>query len=396
MGNKTLELKVGVFLILSFAVVVFFLILLGNFGFSSGHVLYVDLANTGGLRKGAKVKVSGVRAGNLTDIQFMGGVELDDEGNPIYVRIRVEINDDMVAAVTEGSKFFVSTEGLLGEKYIEIVPGAPGNPPLSAGTIVDGEPPVELQVLAARAAEMIEKLQKIIEGDRGEMSEVADNMKDLLARSRNIAETIETELPGLVERGNTALDKANDSLVKLDAIVADGQAFIAQGKDLIDREKGIREAVAHVSDLVVRVDAEVPHLLDQVDELMVESKQLVTTSTSAVERLEHELAATTKDARKLISRTTKIVSSVELTALVDDLRASLVKVVDNFDRTGELLAGLALRTDGVVADMAVVISDVAKGEGTLGKILKDREVYDDVRELVLDLKRNPWKILWKP
>jgi len=389
MGSKSLEIKVGVFLLLSVGVVVAFLIVLGNFGFSSGQTFYVDLTNSGGLRKGAKIKISGVRAGNLSEIRFLGVSEVDEQGNPIYVRVTIQIFDEMVGSLTEGSAFFVSTEGLLGEKYIEVTPGPPGSRPIEPGSVLRGEPPVELQVLAARAAGMMDKVQKLLEGDRGDISGMADNLKEVLERTRRITETLDAELPGLVDRGNETLDKATASLDKLDG-------FVEDGRELIQGEKGIREAVAHVSDLSVTIEAELPHLVDSLDELMEESHQLVAETRKTVASLEDELAATTRDARGLIARAGRIVSSVDLTELIEDLRTSMVELVENFNNTGKLLAGLAVRTDGVVADLADVISYVMKGKGTLGAILKDREIYDDVRELVLDLKRNPWKIVFKP
>ena len=36
-----------------------------------------------------------------------------------------------------------------------------------------------------------------------------------------------------------------------------------------------------------------------------------------------------------------------------------------------------------------------KGKGTAGALLVDQQIYDDLKELVRDLKRNPWKFFWK-
>ena len=38
---------------------------------------------------------------------------------------------------------------------------------------------------------------------------------------------------------------------------------------------------------------------------------------------------------------------------------------------------------------------VESGEGSIGAFLKDEELYDDLRELIRDLKHNPWKLIWK-
>ena len=42
-----------------------------------------------------------------------------------------------------------------------------------------------------------------------------------------------------------------------------------------------------------------------------------------------------------------------------------------------------------------LMENVRDGEGTIGALLHDREMYDDIREMMKDLKRHPWKFLWK-
>jgi len=41
------------------------------------------------------------------------------------------------------------------------------------------------------------------------------------------------------------------------------------------------------------------------------------------------------------------------------------------------------------------MADLRKGKGTAGALLVDEQIYDDLKELVRDLKRNPWKFFWK-
>jgi len=42
-----------------------------------------------------------------------------------------------------------------------------------------------------------------------------------------------------------------------------------------------------------------------------------------------------------------------------------------------------------------MLARIEAGEGTLGKTIKDPQVYDDLRSLLSDLKAHPWKMLWK-
>jgi len=58
--------------------------------------------------------------------------------------------------------------------------------------------------------------------------------------------------------------------------------------------------------------------------------------------------------------------------------------------------GDAARTAKTMAtDAQSMMARVKQGQGTAGALLKDEALYDDLSELVRDLKHNPWKILWK-
>jgi phospholipid/cholesterol/gamma-HCH transport system substrate-binding protein len=389
MSNRKLELKVGAFLLVSILVLVGFVIVLGNWGFSSGNLFYVDFPNSSGLREGAKVKVSGVRAGTINEIRFLGGQVLDDQGNPVYVRIQIEIRENMLESMTEGARFTISSEGLLGERYIEVTPGSPGSKPLANGAVVRGAPPVEFQELSSKAADMVDRIQEMVEGERGDLKKMGNNLKKSVERLEAISRTLEEELPGIVERANALMEKGTDTLERFDALVEDGRT-------LISREKGVKEAVANISDLAARFEAEVPHLLDEADLLFQDADDFMITATRMVKNVDEELSMTALEARVLLDKTGRVVEQLELKDTIAEFRASISRLVDSFGKTGDVIAGLASKASTMVEQLTEVVKTVKTGEGTLGAILQDREVYDDVRELILDLKRNPWKIIWKP
>ncbi len=43
----------------------------------------------------------------------------------------------------------------------------------------------------------------------------------------------------------------------------------------------------------------------------------------------------------------------------------------------------------------VILKRLEKGEGTIGKLLTEEEVYNDLRDFVKDIKAHPWKLLVK-
>jgi len=64
----------------------------------------------------------------------------------------------------------------------------------------------------------------------------------------------------------------------------------------------------------------------------------------------------------------------------------------NIESIRTVLENLSLLT-GSLDD---IIDSVSEGKGTVGKLLYDERLYDDLEGLAADLKENPWKLLYRP
>ncbi|HEY8206222.1 MAG TPA: MlaD family protein [Myxococcaceae bacterium] len=67
-------------------------------------------------------------------------------------------------------------------------------------------------------------------------------------------------------------------------------------------------------------------------------------------------------------------------------------------RAREALASYAAageKLDRIAGRAERVLARLEAGEGTLGALQKDDQLYKDLRDLVADLKAHPWKVLWK-
>ena len=68
---------------------------------------------------------------------------------------------------------------------------------------------------------------------------------------------------------------------------------------------------------------------------------------------------------------------------------------ESLRRTLDALGGISDRVGKVTTDAQLLVADLRAGKGTAGSVLKDDQLYDDIKEMVRDLKRNPWKFLWR-
>ncbi|EIJ43746.1 ABC-type transport system involved in resistance to organic solvents, periplasmic component [Beggiatoa alba B18LD] len=117
MYSRTLEIWVGVFVMLGFLALLLLTLKVSNLGSlynDAGYLVTAKFQNIGGLKVKAPVKVSGVTIGRVTDIRF------DNNTYKAIATLRIEPQFDKLPADTSASIF---TSGLLGEQYIGLEPG---------------------------------------------------------------------------------------------------------------------------------------------------------------------------------------------------------------------------------------------------------------------------------
>src|SRR5712692_9800711 len=109
------EAKVGLFVMIAFAIFVAAFVSIANVQLRGGMVQYKTYFSfAGGVEKGAVVRFGGMKAGRVSDLH-------PSKDDPTRVEVLLELKPE--TAVREDSVAAVSTLGMLGENYIEITPG---------------------------------------------------------------------------------------------------------------------------------------------------------------------------------------------------------------------------------------------------------------------------------
>ncbi|HEX9941831.1 MAG TPA: MlaD family protein [Thermoanaerobaculia bacterium] len=94
-----------------------------------GQRLDAVFPSVAGLDDKASVRVAGVRVGQVDGVGLQG------------TRARITLALDKPLALTVGTRARVANLGLLGEKYVELIPGPPNNPRLPEGAVLVGISP---------------------------------------------------------------------------------------------------------------------------------------------------------------------------------------------------------------------------------------------------------------
>jgi len=164
-GKTQLELKVGIFVFIGLAILAVFVLLIGNFQtWTSGYRVNFIFSFVNGVKLGAPVRFAGVDVGEVEEIGFI----MTPPANKTKVQILCWLNNEV--KIPADSTVWVNTLGLLGEKYIEIMPGQDYKNPLAENQSLVGEDPIpmhEVAVLARRIATDIDDNLAMIKNKEG-------------------------------------------------------------------------------------------------------------------------------------------------------------------------------------------------------------------------------------
>jgi len=117
-GKTKLELKVGIFVFVGLIILGFFILSIGGFKtLSSGYRINLNFNFVNGVKVGAPVRFAGVDVGEVKKVSL----EFIPQENRSKVHLEVWIRN--IIKIPVDSTVWVNTLGLLGEKYVEIIPG---------------------------------------------------------------------------------------------------------------------------------------------------------------------------------------------------------------------------------------------------------------------------------
>ncbi len=156
--EKSAQLKVGVFVLVSIAIFVY-----GVFTISGQEELFereykvkTYFDNSAGLLEGAYVRLSGVGVGSVSTIRF------SDDSSLGKVQVVMEINKRAFYRISKDSHATIKTEGLLGAKFVEIVPGQGESIGRARdGVVIRGYTSPEMQEIISQSEEFVTNLTAI-------------------------------------------------------------------------------------------------------------------------------------------------------------------------------------------------------------------------------------------
>ena len=157
-GKTKLELKVGIFVFIGLAILMVFILSIGGVKtWASGYKVNFIFNFVNGVKRGAPVRFAGVDVGEVKAIRFFHG----PQDLKTKVRIICWVHKDV--NIPLDSQVWVNTLGLLGEKYVEVMPGQDYGNLLMPGQDLAGEDPLPMNEVMKEAKNIADNINTGVE-----------------------------------------------------------------------------------------------------------------------------------------------------------------------------------------------------------------------------------------
>jgi phospholipid/cholesterol/gamma-HCH transport system substrate-binding protein len=328
-----LKFRVGLFVLMGLVALLGMVYLLGARArlFESRYTIHAEFTEVGGLADGATVRLAGVQIGRVEAVNLPpqpGG----------KVRVDMTITRKVTDRIRRDSIARIETQGLLGDKIVEITVGTSQAPVVAEGEVIGSRDPFDIGQV---------------------MNESSRIVKSVGALAESLRET---------------------------AVVLNQSKIIEEAANTVKSARQITDRVSRVIDRVEKGPGLAHTLLYEEPVALKRVNDLIATTHAVLDRVERGEGAA------------GVLTSPQSTAAAKRLVAAMDRIGQMVDRpAGDdgLLPGLLFdpKYKAVLDDLKIVahnfreVSDrLAGGKGTLGSLVKDEPGDAGIRKASQDLQ----------
>jgi phospholipid/cholesterol/gamma-HCH transport system substrate-binding protein len=154
--SKVFELKVGIFIMIGIAILFIIVFSIGDINLvKRGYHIKVDFNFVDGVGGSAPVRLAGVGVGQIDGLKIYFNEAEHKMKAQLYVWIKEGVKVDNEAVAT------INSLGFMGEKYLEIAPGA-GTEFLKDGDIISGKDPASMNRIFEKLGNLTDSVNVIV------------------------------------------------------------------------------------------------------------------------------------------------------------------------------------------------------------------------------------------
>ena len=339
------EFKVGAFALAGMAVVGLVVFMIGEERklFETKLNYNAHFIEVQGLRRGSPVRMGGVDIGTVTEVAF--GEVADDK----RIHVRMDIVKEESRRIRQDSVATIENKGLLGDKMIVLTVGSQKLPQIPVDGEVQSKEGDDMTALMGKLGSITGQVEKVV----GNLEKTTGSLAD---------DKLQKDLHGSLESMNGIL-KAVDS----------GDGYV--GKLLKSPEESQR--------------------LSQVMQNLEKATAQLNQTTASVNAILGRIEKGPGLAHEVLYGEESSKAVGQFGSAADELRLTLKGVREgNGLAHGVLFGGnddsaqVMNNLNQMSGDLKQIVADMKSGKGTLGALLVDPSVYEDLKVVLGNVERN--------
>ncbi len=273
------EIKAGVIIISSFAILSVFVILIGGSRFfEKSDVYYTRVMNAAGLEKGAQVKLGGVRVGRVSDIREPAG-----PGKPVTIEIAIKKG----TVLYRGTKALITQIGFVGDIYLLLTVDHTTAERIRVGEEIPSETRTDFATIMTRLDELSQTVDVMIKDvDRLFSEKNVREIDKLLSNTNKAVVSVSSNVEQVASSLKATTAKLQSVLTEVEEVVKTNKGEVSE---LIrSARKDLDKAgatIAHIEEAAKKIDEAAGSAGKAIDEQSQNLDALISTMTKTTEDL---------------------------------------------------------------------------------------------------------------
>jgi phospholipid/cholesterol/gamma-HCH transport system substrate-binding protein len=222
--------------------------------FADRFEISAEFEKLAGVQPGGTVRVAGMDAGEVLAIQVPPG-----PGGRFRVRMR--IREDLHQIVRTDSVATIQSDGIVGNKFVQVDPGSAGAPEVPDGGTIAGKEPFDMADLMAQMSDTVRNVNATIVDVRGDLETALASVTDTVGHADQLIQDVGTDVKAITAVGRQV---SNDAA----AIVRN----VRNGQGTLGRLITDDQLYARAAGIAQKADA----TMDNIRELSVQARGAIT------------------------------------------------------------------------------------------------------------------------
>ena len=342
MSNFSPEAKVGVFIVIAIVILGYMSMKVGKISLSGdkGYDLQVIFDSATGLAPDVPVEIAGVEIGRVDSISLKDGKAL------VVLRMRPDI------VVRQDAKAIIRTRGILGDKFVEIVPGQDSSPVIQPGDrIVRTAPVTDMDMLMNTLGEVAQDIKVL-----------THSLSSVFGREKG-----EANLRAIVDNVREMTQALNQTI----------QANQEEISDIVNNLAQFSETIKDIGD---QNKDNIRHIVNTVKEM-----------SGTMETLMADLSEITDKVNQGKGSIGKLINEDDTVRNLNETLAALNEITEKIKQGEGTLGQLIVEDDaiehlnGTLASLDDITGKIGRGEGSIGRLIHDEETVETLNTTLANL-----------